>query len=176
MTSEEQIIQCWKQFIQFLNQHLEPDEVEAWVNKLTLVKYQPDIVFIGGINQFFCNWVRDRHHQLLRDKIYEYFSSLEINPDFQLIIQVDKEASTPTTLNKKKMMSIPCHEFNDWLNPQFKFETFVNGGNSDIAYAASRAVGENIKENKYNPLFICGDVGLGGYFVLFPEVVINELC
>ncbi|PCI30294.1 MAG: chromosomal replication initiator protein DnaA [SAR324 cluster bacterium] len=158
MTSDEQIIQCWNQFIHFLNQHLDPDEIEAWGSKLQLIRFQPDNVIIGGVNQFFCNWMRDRHQQLLRTKIYDFFSPLQINPEFQLVIQVGKEAATKVPAPK---ISQSTEHFNDGLNPQFRFEEFINGSNSEMSYAASMAVGENIKSNKYNPLFICGDVGLG---------------
>lgn len=164
MTSDTQIIQCWNKFINFLNHKLDPEETEAWVNKLTLIKFEPETVIVGGINQFFCNWIRDQHHRLLRNHMHEFFSILGLKPDFQLIIQVETGQQ-----EEQQQQPLPTPQFdeqdsglrNDGLNPQFRFRTYINGVNSDIAYAASLAVGENITENKYNPLFICGDVGLG---------------
>lgn len=48
----------------------------------------------------------------------------------------------------------------DALNPEYTFETFVNGPNNKLAFAASLAVSESFSK-KYNPLFIYGGSGLG---------------
>lgn len=46
------------------------------------------------------------------------------------------------------------------LKPEYTFDTFVNGDNSSLAYAASLAVADN-PGHAYNPLFIYGGAGLG---------------
>jgi len=46
------------------------------------------------------------------------------------------------------------------LNPQYTFETFVNGNSNRIAYAVAKNVAEH-PADRYNPLFIYGQSGLG---------------
>ncbi len=48
----------------------------------------------------------------------------------------------------------------DRLNPEYTFESFVQGPNNNFACAASLAVAEGYSK-KYNPLFIYGGPGLG---------------
>jgi chromosomal replication initiator protein len=158
--SPERVSESWSEFIKLLRNDLEPDEVEAWVNKLTLVNYQPGSIVLGGVNQFFYNWIRDHHYKLLKNHLTKSFNGLNIAEDFQLTIQVGKDGQDTKSITKT---SDPEKKgiFENGLNPQFRFANFINGNNSDMAYAAARAVGDNVTENKYNPLFICGDVGLG---------------
>jgi chromosomal replication initiator protein len=46
------------------------------------------------------------------------------------------------------------------LNPKYTFETFVAGPSNQLAHAAARAIASP-DPPKYNPLFLCGGVGLG---------------
>lgn len=48
----------------------------------------------------------------------------------------------------------------NFLNPNFTFDTFVQGKSNQLARAASQQVAENAGK-AYNPLFIYGGVGLG---------------
>lgn len=49
----------------------------------------------------------------------------------------------------------------DLLNPDYTFSTFVVGRNTEFAHAASYNVAQNPGAEGYNPLFICGPVGMG---------------
>ncbi|MCB9559486.1 MAG: chromosomal replication initiator protein DnaA [Kofleriaceae bacterium] len=46
------------------------------------------------------------------------------------------------------------------LNPRYTFDTFVAGPSNQLAFAASQAAAVTYPP-KYNPVFICGGVGLG---------------
>ncbi|MDR1760335.1 MAG: chromosomal replication initiator protein DnaA [Fibrobacter sp.] len=47
------------------------------------------------------------------------------------------------------------------LSPDYRFDNFVVGDKSQLAFSAAFAVAENPNGNKYNPLFIYGASGLG---------------
>lgn len=66
--------------------------------------------------------------------------------------------------------SITKHE--SFLNPNFTFDTFVEGKSNQLALAAARQVGANEKGG-HNPLFIYGGVGLGKTHLM--HAVGNEL-
>ena len=46
------------------------------------------------------------------------------------------------------------------LNPRYTFDTFVAGPSNPLAFAASQAAASSYPP-KYNPVFLCGGVGLG---------------
>ncbi len=46
------------------------------------------------------------------------------------------------------------------LNPRYSFDTYVAGPSNQLAYAAAQAAATTYPP-KYNPIFVCGGVGLG---------------
>jgi len=62
------------------------------------------------------------------------------------VIEVDRDAiAAPETAS---------------LNPRYTFDTFVAGPSNQLAFAASQAAASSYPP-KYNPVFLCGGVGLG---------------
>jgi len=54
----------------------------------------------------------------------------------------------------------PSHVVNISLNPKYNFDTYVAGPSNQLAYAAAQAAA-SMYPPKYNPIFVCGGVGLG---------------
>jgi chromosomal replication initiator protein len=58
-----------------------------------------------------------------------------------------------TPIDADSIVNIP-------LNPRYNFDTFVAGPSNQLAYAAAQAAASTYPP-KYNPVFVCGGVGLG---------------
>ncbi len=152
----DSITLAFGQFIEEIKSKIDQDEVEAWVEKLRLVDFQPNRILLGNLNQFFCNFVQLHHQDRIKAHLLTCFGPLGLEEDFQLVFQADKNYPLLT------VEAGPTDgDETDGLNPLFTFDRFINGNNSDIAYAAALAVGDNLDDHKYNPFFICGEVGLG---------------
>lgn len=114
----------------------------------------------------------------LLDKIYAEISDL-LKRDFEVdLVVTGNKAQNPTTpesVNEQltfqeqrpfqsTSMATPSMGITakaDLLNIDYTFSTFVVGRNTEFAHAASYNVAQNPAAQGYNPLFICGPVGMG---------------
>ena len=74
---------------------------------------------------------------------------------------------------RKAAARTPRALLNSGLNRDYSFDNFVVGSSNEFAYTAARAVSQ-LKENRYNPLFIHGGSGLGKTHLL--HAIGNAIC
>lgn len=151
--------------------------IETWLDPVTYVETtgSPALprMILGvpsALHQYFVV-------ENLLDKIYSEISSL-FKRDFEVDLVVTgaktqaQETSSPqpapTPSTDRNMVhplqgaiSSPAAAKGDLLNPDYTFSTFVVGRNTEFAHAASYNVAQNPGAEGYNPLFICGPVGMG---------------
>lgn len=80
--------------------------------------------------------------------------------DEREIDQLREESASNRRGNERQVQVEGSLKHNSGLNPNFTFDTFVEGKSNQLARAASRQVSEN-PGGAYNPLFLYGGVGLG---------------
>ena len=80
--------------------------------------------------------------------------------DEREIDQLREESASHRRGNERQVQVEGSLKHNSGLNPNFTFDTFVEGKSNQLARAASRQVSEN-PGGAYNPLFLYGGVGLG---------------
>lgn len=89
-----------------------------------------------------------------------------VDSNSQLNVPIESDAShaysRPQSVNTQiNMTTQDSHLQIGYLNPDYIFSTFVVGRNAEFAHAASYNVAQNPGTRDYNPLFICGPVGMG---------------
>ena len=157
--SEEENTLNWND-IQFSFKKTFGSEIyNSWLQKISLVKEYNDYLILGVPTRFFRDWIVSRY----LDKILEQVKSfkLSLNRIEFKIIEENKHNLELASINElSKVTEIKDSILNyNRLNPSLNFESFVNGKSNDIALSYSKKVCEHI--SRYNPLYICGGVGLG---------------
>ncbi len=150
----------WSNLMDCISTLVNKQTVETWFKPMRLRSLEGDTVVIDCPNKFFMDWVSEHHH----DKIcYGLREVLGFDVDVRFLNAND----SPDTLLSKRAPPSPPQPFarrnangGEPLNSKYVFDEFVEGSNSQMAYAACRAVSEN-PGVVYNPLFIYGGVGLG---------------
>ena len=132
----------------------------SWLQKISLVKEYNDYLILSVPTRFFRDWIVSRY----LDKILEQVKGfkLSLNRIEFKIIEDNKNNSDliikTEEINKVATIKDSILNYNR-LNPNLNFENFVQGKSNDIALSYSKRICEHI--SRYNPLYICGGVGLG---------------
>jgi chromosomal replication initiator protein len=149
----------WNYCLERLEGELTPQQFNTWVRPLQTEERDSTIVLLAP-NRFVKDWVQEQYFEKIntilseKNEFNHYSLSLEVGCK-----NISSEPITlkPTNAQQKTTKNIQ-HASN--LNPDFIFESFVEGKSNQLAKAASIQVAEN-PGNSYNPLFIYGGVGLG---------------
>ena len=131
----------------------------SWLQKITLVKEYNDYLILGVPTRFFRDWIVSRYLDKILEEVKSFklslnrieFKIIEENKQNQEFIKIDE-------LNKVTEIKDSILNYNR-LNPNLNFDSFIQGNSNDIALSYSKKVCEHI--SRYNPLYICGGVGLG---------------
>tara|TARA_E500000331_G_scaffold191479_1_gene184188 strand:+ start:241 stop:1629 length:1389 start_codon:yes stop_codon:yes gene_type:complete len=157
--SEEEKTLNWNEIQDSFKRTFGSEIYTSWLQKISLVKEYNDYLILGVPTRFFRDWIVSRY----LDKILEQVKSfkLSLNRIEFKIIEDTKNTSDLIKIDEfNKVTEIKDSLLNyNRLNPNLNFENFIQGKSNDIALSYSKKVCEDI--SRYNPLYICGGVGLG---------------
>ena len=131
----------------------------SWLEKIILVKEYNDYLILGVPTRFFRDWIVSRYLDKILDQVRSFKLSLN-RIEFKIIEENKNETSLIKIDQLSKVTEIKDSILNyNRLNPNLNFDSFIQGKSNDIALSYSKKVCEHI--SRYNPLYICGGVGLG---------------
>ncbi|MDZ7734979.1 MAG: chromosomal replication initiator protein DnaA [Gammaproteobacteria bacterium] len=153
----------WEYCQERLEGELNPQQFNTWIRPLQGVEEGHSLKLLAP-NRFVLDWISEQYLNRLQQIVTDIRDA-----DFQIRLEVGSQAAKPlageTINNSKGRQAEPAVHTNtvkhtNNLNPDFTFDSFVEGKSNQLARAASMQVAEN-PGSAYNPLFICGGVGLG---------------
>ncbi len=153
----------WGECKKTLEKDLTVEEYSTWIAPLMLEENNgsnPLSYSVLAPNKFILDWVEDNYGPTIKERLLAITSNRDLNLQFEIYVEYPEESSVKDKPSEgaqgKEIVS--SHKSN--LIPEFIFNSFVEGKSNNIALAASKQIGEGLK-NSYNPLFIYGGVGLG---------------
>ncbi len=147
----------WKKCLDRLEEELSAQQFNTWIRPLQ-AEWEKDCLRLLAPNRFVTEWVKDRFAERIAELVAQYRGGTGA---ISVIVQVGsasaKNPPVPKVASATARREAP---HSSRLNPDFTFETHIEGKSNQLARAAARQVGEN-PGGAYNPLFIYGGVGLG---------------
>jgi chromosomal replication initiator protein len=143
-----------------------------WLAPIELLSFDGAILRLRAPNSYIRLWFESNFLGTLLKEIHELGHDVRVEfdadgPDERPhhIGPVQSTAPPPTALVPTGPASVIDHEAiaapeAASLNPRYTFDTFVAGPSNQLAFAASQAAASSYPP-KYNPVFLCGGVGLG---------------
>lgn len=155
----------WEKCVGFLKGELTPAEFNTWILPLQAIE-EGRRVRLFAPNRFVKDWV----HKSYQDRILEVCARLSQGEVEELTFEIgslrrgdvgEARSVSPNLPGDITSVDASGHNRSDSnLNPEFTFDTFVEGKSNQIARAVAIQIGQN-PGIAYNPLFIYGGVGLG---------------
>lgn len=163
----------WHEVLERLQLQLSRPTFETWIKTATVERLDETSMVLCTPNTFARTWIQKYYINAIEDVVNDILgrrvdidilvragerddSDIYESPDLLISFSSEGEEMSPaiaptTTAERKKLTD---------LNPKYVFSRFVVGANSRMAHAAALAVAES-PGREFNPLFLCGGVGLG---------------
>jgi len=164
----------WNRCLEKLESEIPQQQFNTWIRPLHAIEDGNSIKLLAP-NRFVLDWVEDKYINNINELL------IKLSNNNNLILNMSIGTSKAVPLNSTNTISIdpsltnktnsapvsrtaPApknnYKVSPRLNKDYTFDALVEGKSNQLAKAAALQVVEN-PGTAYNPLFICGGVGLG---------------
>jgi chromosomal replication initiator protein len=161
----------WHQVLERLQLQLSRPTFETWIKTANAERLESECLFITTPNPFARNWLQKYYIKTISEVVEEILGqSIDIQIDVQPGEQAGENGmaeSLAPAAALPALSTVPTAGTNaalrsrgSDLNLKYVFSRYVVGPNNRMAHAACLAVAES-PGREFNPLFLCGGVGLG---------------
>jgi len=168
----------WDEAVGRLKERVSPQNYDMWLRPIEVMSWDGAILRLRAPNSYVRLWfesnflsalvkeLRDLGHEQVRIEFDE--SEGRPEPIEMPVGSVPTPVPAPVAIQASEPTSSSAMTDDQGiaapdaatLNPRYTFDTFVAGPSNQLAFAASQAAASSYPP-KYNPVFICGGVGLG---------------
>ncbi len=172
----------WDRCLQLIQQQISEQSFATWFKPIVPKKLEGTILTIQVPSQFFYEWLEENYLSLLQDVIYQ-----ELGPqgklEYSIIVDKGNKRQRPFTIklpfhspsyaqqhtpaaerdfkNPFSLQTLENTQKDALLNPNYTFNTFIEGDCNQLAKSAAQAIAQNPGGTSFNPFMVYGDVGLG---------------
>ena len=168
----------WDEAVGRLRSRVSPQNYDMWLRPIELLSFDGATLKLRAPNSYVRLWFESNFLGGLLQEIHELGHDVRVEFEADAPDERPAPAEVPIPASAPVPASAPAppapppvrpvavdHEAiaapeAASLNPRYTFDTFVAGPSNQLAFAASQAAASSYPP-KYNPVFLCGGVGLG---------------
>ena len=148
--------EIWETALGELQIQVNKTNYRTWLEKTTGLSYQGNQFVVGVPNTFVAEYLDKNQRSLIKKALIGL-----TRRDIKVVFSVNgKDENSPDSYYARETTSPTTHSNPLSFNPKYTFDSFVVSGCNRLAHAGALEAVEN-PGHSYNPLFICGGVGLG---------------
>ncbi len=177
----------WNSCLAFIKDNITPQAYKTWFEPIQAVKLTDCALSIQVPSKFFYEWLEEHYVKLLKVSLNKelgekaklvyvikmentYGNKLPFTekiPSTQRSHMVSQEVDVPVKSKSAELRNpfiipgIRNIKIESQLNPNYNFESFLEGDSNRLARSAGLAVANKPGGTSFNPLLIFGGVGLG---------------
>ena len=169
--SEIDHVGLWNRCLEIIRDNVPEQTYKTWFLPIIPLKYEDKTLVVQVPSQFFYEFLEDKFVDLLRKTLYKVIGEgtklmYNVMVDKSSRKTVDLESTQRTIIPQKQVMDkripqIPVPELDPHLNPEYNFETFIEGYSNKLSRSVAEAVALNPAKTIFNPLFLYGASGVG---------------
>jgi chromosomal replication initiator protein len=168
----------WDEAVERMRTRVSPQNFDMWLRPIELMSFDGSVMRLRAPNSYVRIWFESNFLTTLLREIQELGHEVRVEFDADAPTTERPEPISPAGSNPTievaaippppQPVSLTVTPPEDVirapeaasLNPRYTFDTFVAGPSNQLAFAASQAAASSYPP-KYNPVFVCGGVGLG---------------
>lgn len=176
----------WSNCLKIIKDNVSLQSYKTWFEPITPVKLNGSVLTIQVPSQFFYEWLEEHYVTLLRKTIKRELGE-DARLEYRIVVENSSGQNQPYTVdypnyntgkNKNPEVSMPLVignsiknpfvipglkkvNIDSQLNPNYNFDSFVEGDCNRLARSAGYAVASKPGGTAFNPLVVYGGVGLG---------------
>jgi chromosomal replication initiator protein len=176
----------WKNCLNIIKDNVNRQSFKTWFEPIKPIALEGSVLTIQVPSLFFYEWLEEHYVTLMKKTIKKELGS-EAKLEYNIVVENSSGNKKPYTINMpgnpskgdfNRGVSIPVDisgsiknpfvipgikklSIDPQLNPNYTFDSLIEGECNKLARSAGMAVAKNPGGTSFNPLMIYGGVGLG---------------
>ena len=161
--------QRWQNCLNTIQANVTEEQFATWFRPMVLLEFseKDQKVVLGIPSIFFKEYVEGHFVKVfsmaLRENfghtIHLYYKTIRKEQKQEEVFDRPIEADTKTAQLKQERTQQEA--FDSQLNPQLRFDNFIEGESNKLCCSVGKAIAEHPSQSTFNPLFIYGPSGVG---------------
>jgi chromosomal replication initiator protein len=179
--------EAWNKILEIIKDNVNDQSYKTWFEPIKPLKLENNVLTIQVPSLFFYEWLEEHYVSLLKKTLkheigpqarLEYSVLVENNLEDGRTYSINIPTTTNEVVTKNPPVNMPISigqgvpnpfvipglkkvTIDSNLNPNYTFESFIEGDCNRLARAAAYAVSTKPAQTAFNPLLLYGNTGLG---------------